>query len=29
VHIELWKSLGGGYDFENMLDPMSGLKTFL
>jgi murein DD-endopeptidase MepM/ murein hydrolase activator NlpD len=23
AHIEVWKTLAGGYDFENMLDPMS------
>jgi len=22
AHIEVWKTLSGGYDFENMLDPM-------
>jgi murein DD-endopeptidase MepM/ murein hydrolase activator NlpD len=21
AHIELWKTLGGGYRFENMIDP--------
>jgi murein DD-endopeptidase MepM/ murein hydrolase activator NlpD len=29
AHIELWKTYGGGYDFENMLDPMTFLKRFL
>lgn len=23
AHIEVWKTLEGGYDFENMLDPMT------
>ena len=22
AHIEIWRTLSGGYDFENMLDPM-------
>jgi WD40 repeat protein len=22
IHMEVWKTLAGGYDFENMLDPM-------
>jgi hypothetical protein len=26
VHIELWKSLSGGYRFENMIDPVSVLR---
>jgi murein DD-endopeptidase MepM/ murein hydrolase activator NlpD len=25
THIELWKTLQGGYDFENMIDPMKFL----
>jgi murein DD-endopeptidase MepM/ murein hydrolase activator NlpD len=25
AHIELWKTLDGGYDFENMIDPMKFL----
>lgn len=29
THVELWKSLSGGYDFENMIDPMKYLKKFL
>lgn len=29
AHIELWKSLEGGYTFENMIDPMTKLKRFL
>lgn len=29
AHIELWKTYAGGYDFENMLDPMKFLKRFL
>jgi murein DD-endopeptidase MepM/ murein hydrolase activator NlpD len=26
VHIELWKSLGGGYNVSNMIDPLSVLS---
>lgn len=26
VHIELWRTLAGGYSYENMLDPMKFLK---
>jgi len=26
VHIELWKSLGGGYRLENMIDPVTVLR---
>ncbi len=26
VHIELWKSLAGGYRFENMIDPVTVLR---
>lgn len=29
AHIELWRTLRGGYDFENMIDPMDYLKKFL
>jgi peptidoglycan hydrolase-like protein with peptidoglycan-binding domain len=29
AHIELWKTLSGGYDFENMIDPMRYLRRFL
>lgn len=29
AHTELWKTYGGGYDFENMLDPMTCLKRIL
>jgi peptidoglycan hydrolase-like protein with peptidoglycan-binding domain len=29
THVELWKTFSGGYDFENMIDPMSVLKRFL
>lgn len=29
AHIELWKTLGGGYDFENMIDPMRYLRRYL
>lgn len=29
THVELWKTLSGGYDFENMIDPMKYLKRFL
>ncbi|HXH58556.1 M23 family metallopeptidase [Iamia sp.] len=29
VHIEHWKTLGGGYNMGNMLDPMVALKRFL
>ena len=29
AHIEHWKTLSGGYDFENMLDPMKSLRRFL
>ncbi len=28
THIELWKTLAGGYKYENMIDPMSVLKRF-
>ncbi|MGI8938950.1 MAG: M23 family metallopeptidase, partial [Iamia sp.] len=28
VHIEHWKTLGGGYNMGNMLDPMEALKRF-
>jgi murein DD-endopeptidase MepM/ murein hydrolase activator NlpD len=28
AHIELWKSLDGGYDYENMEDPMKYFKAF-
>ena len=27
VHIELWRTLAGGYAYENMLDPMKFLKA--
>ena len=27
THIEFWKTLAGGYDFENMLDPVKVLKS--
>ena len=26
VHMELWKSFGGGYNADNMLDPLDALK---
>jgi hypothetical protein len=26
VHIEVWKTLAGGYDHENMLDPVVVLR---
>jgi hypothetical protein len=26
AHIELWKTLAGGYVFENMLDPLQFLR---
>jgi hypothetical protein len=26
AHIELWKTLGGGYNYENMIDPMSWFR---
>lgn len=29
AHIELWKTLAGGYNYGNMIDPMSVLKRFL
>lgn len=29
AHIELWKTLGGGYRYENMIDPMRYLRRFL
>jgi murein DD-endopeptidase MepM/ murein hydrolase activator NlpD len=29
VHIELWRTLSGGYDKENMIDPMKFLSRFL
>ncbi len=29
THIELWKTLSGGYRYENMVDPMTYLKSFL
>ncbi len=29
VHVELWKTLQGGYDYENMIDPMRYLSRFL
>lgn len=29
THIELWKTLSGGYRLENMIDPMRYLKRFL
>jgi murein DD-endopeptidase MepM/ murein hydrolase activator NlpD len=28
THVELWKSLAGGYRYENMIDPMTVLKRF-
>ncbi len=28
AHVELWKTLEGGYTFENMIDPMTKLKRF-
>lgn len=28
THIELWKTFAGGYNYENMLDPMSELSVF-
>lgn len=28
THVELWKSLSGGYRYENMIDPMTVLKRF-
>lgn len=28
AHIEIWKTLSGGYDFENMIDPMKYFKPF-
>jgi murein DD-endopeptidase MepM/ murein hydrolase activator NlpD len=28
AHIEIWKTLAGGYDFENMIDPMKYFKRF-
>jgi murein DD-endopeptidase MepM/ murein hydrolase activator NlpD len=28
AHIELWKTFEGGYDYENMRDPMELLKVF-
>lgn len=29
VHLELWRTLAGGYRFENMVDPMDELRRFL
>ncbi|MEW6435030.1 MAG: peptidoglycan-binding protein [Myxococcota bacterium] len=29
VHIELWRTLAGGYRYENMIDPMTELRRFL
>jgi peptidoglycan hydrolase-like protein with peptidoglycan-binding domain len=29
THVEVWKTLSGGYRLENMLDPMRFLKRFL
>lgn len=29
THVELWRTLSGGYRFENMIDPMLYLKRFL
>jgi hypothetical protein len=29
AHVELWKSFDGGYDYENMIDPMTELSIFL
>jgi len=29
AHIELWKSLAGGYNFENMLDPAKVMQALL
>lgn len=28
-HVELWKTLEGGYDYENMIDPMTYFRTFV
>lgn len=28
AHIEVWKSLRGGYDYENMIDPMKFFRRF-
>jgi hypothetical protein len=29
AHVELWKTLSGGYRLENMIDPMRYLRRFL
>jgi murein DD-endopeptidase MepM/ murein hydrolase activator NlpD len=29
VHIELWRTLAGGYRYENLIDPMTELRRFL
>ena len=29
THVELWKTFSGGYDYENMIDPMKYLNKFL
>jgi murein DD-endopeptidase MepM/ murein hydrolase activator NlpD len=29
THVELWKTYAGGYNYENMIDPMSELGAFL
>lgn len=29
AHIELWRTLSGGYRYENMIDPMTELRRFL
>lgn len=29
THIELWRTLAGGYRYENMIDPMTELRRFL
>ncbi len=28
VHIEIWKTLSGGYDWENMIDPVKYMRQF-
>jgi murein DD-endopeptidase MepM/ murein hydrolase activator NlpD len=28
AHIEIWKTQAGGYDFENMIDPMTFFRRF-
>lgn len=29
AHVELWKTLDGGYDYENMIDPMTYFRAYV